>query len=123
MTALEVALEKGHREVARLLLDKGSDLDKQGSQYGNAHQATSEGAIKRTLLPFLEKEADMVLKRVDNKTCQLSPSEQYLSQTGRLVCSDKHLSAQAFEHSSASKVVLPRLESTSVPDVQLKFSD
>ncbi|KAF1938914.1 ankyrin, partial [Clathrospora elynae] len=51
---LLLAVEKGHKQVLKLLLDKGADVNAQGGRYGNALQAASarghEAAVVRMLL-------------------------------------------------------------------------
>ena len=41
--ALQAAASRGHIEIARLLLDKGADVNTQGGHYGNALQAALIG--------------------------------------------------------------------------------
>lgn len=38
-----LAAEDGHKQVVKLLLDKGAEVNVQGRVYGNALQAASQG--------------------------------------------------------------------------------
>jgi ankyrin repeat protein len=45
-TPLLLAAENRHKQVVKLLLDKGAEVNVQGGVYGNALQAASQGGHK-----------------------------------------------------------------------------
>ncbi|EED11950.1 ankyrin repeat-containing protein, putative [Talaromyces stipitatus ATCC 10500] len=65
-TALQWACERGHLEIAQLLLEKGADVNAQGGYYGNALNAAAEGGYLEIVQLLLEKEADVNTQRVEH---------------------------------------------------------
>ncbi|KAH8728164.1 ankyrin repeat domain-containing protein [Phaeosphaeriaceae sp. PMI808] len=57
--SLVYAVEHGHYEMAKLLLDKGADVDAQGGGYGNALQAASSKGHEQIVKLLLDKGADV----------------------------------------------------------------
>jgi ankyrin repeat protein len=45
-TPLLLAVEKGHKQVVKLLIDKGANVNAQGEHYGNALQVTQPEATR-----------------------------------------------------------------------------
>jgi ankyrin repeat protein len=57
--SLLVAAEKGHKQVVKLLLDKGANVNAQGGYYGNTLQAASKGGHETVVQLLLDKGADV----------------------------------------------------------------
>jgi len=57
--ALSAAFSGGGKEVVRMLLENGADVNAQGGQYGNALQAASCGGHQEVVQILLEKGADV----------------------------------------------------------------
>jgi hypothetical protein len=58
-TPLTIAAENGHDGMARLLLDKGAEVNAQGGHYGNALYAASQGGHEQVVKMLLDKGADV----------------------------------------------------------------
>ncbi|RYP77300.1 hypothetical protein DL769_003449 [Monosporascus sp. CRB-8-3] len=58
-TPLFLAVEHGHYEMAKLLLDKGAKVNAQGKKYGNALQAASYRGDEQMVKLLLNKGADV----------------------------------------------------------------
>jgi ankyrin repeat protein len=56
---LSLAAENGHDEMAKLLLDKGAEINAQGGEYGNALQAASYGGNEQVVKLLLDKGAEI----------------------------------------------------------------
>ncbi|KAG9185014.1 hypothetical protein G6011_00005 [Alternaria panax] len=56
---LLLAVEKGHKQVIRLLVDKGTEVNAQGGYYGNALQAASARGDEAVVRLLLGKGADV----------------------------------------------------------------
>jgi ankyrin repeat protein len=54
---LLLAVEKGHKQVVKLLLDKGADVNAQGREYGNALCVASYGGNAAVVKMLLDKGA------------------------------------------------------------------
>ncbi|KAF2675923.1 hypothetical protein K458DRAFT_437678 [Lentithecium fluviatile CBS 122367] len=59
MAQYNAASVRGHEAVARLLLDKGADVNAQGGDFGNALQAASYGGHELVVRLLLDKGADV----------------------------------------------------------------
>jgi hypothetical protein len=57
--SLMYAVQHGHCAMAKLLLDKGADVNAQGGFYGNALQAASSGGYEEVVRLLLDKGADV----------------------------------------------------------------
>jgi hypothetical protein len=64
-TLLYLAAEKGHYITAKLLIDKGAEVNAQGGDYGNALQAASAPGHEAIVKLLLDKDAE-VNARVDS---------------------------------------------------------
>ena len=49
----------GHKEVAKMLLEKGADVNAQGGRYGNALQIASSRGYEQVVKILLDKDADV----------------------------------------------------------------
>jgi ankyrin repeat protein len=61
--ALEAASIGGHEAIAKLLIEKGADVNAQGEEYGNALQAASNGGHEAIAMLLIEKGADVNAQR------------------------------------------------------------
>jgi ankyrin repeat protein len=57
--ALYAALEEGYKQVVKMLLNKGADVNAQGREYGNVLQAALSRGHKQVVKILLDKGADV----------------------------------------------------------------
>jgi ankyrin repeat protein len=57
--ALQAASSKGHKQVIRLLIEKGTEVNAQGGEYGNALQAASSEGHEQVVRLLIEKGAEV----------------------------------------------------------------
>ncbi|KAF2188395.1 hypothetical protein K469DRAFT_769075, partial [Zopfia rhizophila CBS 207.26] len=69
--ALQVASERGHDRIVKLLLDKGADVNAQGGDFDNALQAVSREAMSRSW--------SYCLTRAPTSTCNVESMVTYSS--------------------------------------------
>ena len=56
---MEAATRNGHKQVVKLLLDKGANVNAQGGRYGNALLAASISGHEQVVKLLLDNDADV----------------------------------------------------------------
>ena len=64
--ALYAAAAEGHKEIARLLLDKGAGINSQGGDFGNALQAVAYGGNQEIIMLLQRNSTITSTKRSDS---------------------------------------------------------
>ncbi|KIJ95349.1 hypothetical protein K443DRAFT_77118, partial [Laccaria amethystina LaAM-08-1] len=59
---LQATLHRGYEGIAKLLIEKGADVNAQGGHYGNALYAASNGGHEASAKLLIEKGADVNAK-------------------------------------------------------------